>query len=307
MLSKTVRILNFDDSITGQKNLCKIYLPHIIELKDVGRACRLWMDKKTKQQINKVLDPEEINSITFLGSGDFHHISSLLIEQFDEDFCVVIFDLHPDLDNLPPRFSCGSWVNLVAARMAVKKIIILGPSSEDLTFPNNLTFNFSWFKDARIELYPFHHAPTRMLFKNLHDNHFIHTNKNGFLQTITWENLINKDIEVVITDILERLPTQNIYISIDKDCLNWNYAVTNWEPGIMSLNWLLKALKVLKDKATIIGMDIVGDYSRINVKSIFKKICINWDHPRQLAEELSLQKIREINETTNLKILELFL
>jgi arginase family enzyme len=307
MLSKKLRILNFDDSIVGQKSVCKKYLPHIIELQDIGRTCRLWINQRTRQRLKSVLDPKEKNAITFLGSGDFHHISSLLIEQFDKDFCVIIFDLHPDLDFLPPRFSCGSWVNLIAAQRTVKKIVMLGPSSDDLTFPNNMTFNFSWFNNARVEIYPYNHAPSRMLFKNLEKNNFIHTHSKSFFQTITWENLINKDIKAVIADIMERLPTKNIYISIDKDCLSWDHAVTNWEPGMMSLDWLLDALRALKDGATIVGMDIAGDYSPIDVKSLVKKICINWDHPRQLAEALPVQKVNEINEITNLKILELFL
>jgi len=307
MLSRQIRILNFDDSVVKQKELLHRFNPAIIDFARIGPYCRLWSNKKTADEIKKSLNPDCKHAITFLGSGDFHHLSTILIEQFEEDFCVVIFDLHPDLDNLPPRFSCGSWVNLAAAQGRVKKIIMLGPSSEDLSFPNNMTFNLGWFKDARVELYPFYHEPSLMLWKNLRENHFIHPRGNGIFQRINWENLRDKDIGRTITDIIERLPTKHIYISIDKDCLNWNYALTNWEPGVISLAWLLEALKILRDNTTIIGMDIVGDYSRIKTKSLFKKLCSNWDHPRQLADGLSFYKINEINEATNLKILDLFL
>ena len=307
MLSGQVRILNFDDSVVKQNKLLRQFNPVIIDFSGIGPYCRLWSNKKTAAEIKKCLNPEWKRSITFLGSGDFHHISALLIEQFEEDFCIVIFDLHPDLDNLPPRFSCGSWVNLVAAQKAVKKIVIIGASSEDLSFPHNMTFNFGWFKDARVELYPFYHAPSLMLLKNLRENNFIHTDGRGIFQRINWENLRDKDIGQAMTDIIERLPTKHIYISIDKDCLNLNYALTNWEPGVLSLGWLLEAIKILKNNTTIIGMDIVGDYSPVKTNSLFKKFCSKWDHPRQLAQEISFDKINEINEATNLKILELFL
>lgn len=307
MLSGQIRILNFDDSVVKQKELLRRFNPTVIDLTRIGPYCRLWTNKKTAAEIKKFLNPAWKHAITFLGSGDFHHISKLLIEQFQEDFCIVIFDLHPDLDNLPPRFSCGSWVNLAAAQGRVKKIVMLGPSSKDLSFPDNMTFNFSSFKDARVELYPFYHAPSLMLWKNLRENHFIHPRGCGIFQRITWENLRDKDIRQAITDIIERLPTKHIYISIDKDCLNWDCAVTNWEPGVISLDWLLEALKILIDSTTIIGMDIVGDYSRIKTNSLLRKLCSNWDHPHQLAEGISLRKINEINEATNLKILSLFL
>lgn len=306
MLSRQIRILNFDDSVVKQKELLRRFNPAIIDLTRIGPYCRLWSNKKIAAEIKKVLNPEWKHSITFLGSGDFHHISTLLIEQFEEDFCVVIFDLHPDLDNLPPWFSCGSWVNLVAAQRRIKKIVMLGPSSEDLSFPHNMTFNFSWFRDARVEVYPFYHAPSLMLLKNLRENHFIHPRSSGIFQRVTWENLRGKDIRQAITDVIERLPAKHIYISIDKDCLSWDYAATNWERGVINLDWLLEALKILRDNTAIIGVDIAGDYSRIKINSLFKKLCSNWDHPRQLAEELSLHRINEINEATNLRVLDLF-
>ncbi len=304
MLSDTIRILNFDNTVSEQKTLVERYHPVIVDLSSLGPSVRMWGNRANANKVRAALNPGFKNAVTFLGSGDFHHISALLTEQFDEDFCVVIFDFHPDLDYLPPRFSCGSWVNLIAAQKTINKIALLGPSSEDLSFPHNMTFNFSWFNDARVELYPFFHAPSMMLGKNLHENHFIHPEPRGIFQRITWENLRDRNIKEAITEIVRRLPTRNIYISIDKDCLNWSHAVTNWEPGIMGLDWLLEALRIFKDNKTIIGMDIVGDYSPVKSDSRIKAFCSDKDHPRQLARDLDFDKITGINEATNLRILE---
>lgn len=302
-----VRILNFDDSVVSQEGLINRYKPAVIDLTGIGPACRLWSSIKTASEIRKSLDPQWRQAVTFLGSGDFHHISSLLIEQFEEDFSVFIFDLHPDLDYLSPRLSCGSWVNLAAGWKAVKKTVILGASSEDLSFPNNLTCNFKWFKDSRVELYPFYRPPDRALFKDLPENSFIHPDRRGIVQRIRWENLRGKDIRQFIRGILKRLPRKRVYISVDKDCLLPEYALTNWEPGILGLDWLIEALSSLRAEAEVIGMDIVGDYSTVKTDSLLKKLCVNWDHPRQWARARAPDEISGINAYANLKILELFL
>lgn len=300
-----VRILNFDDSVVSQGELINRYKPAVIDLTGIGPACRLWVGGKAAAEIKKSLDPQWKEAVTFLGSGDFHHISSLLIEQFEEDFCVFIFDLHPDLDYLSPRRSCGAWVNLVAGRKAVKKTVILGASSEDLSFPGNLTCNFKWFKDSRVELYPFYRPPAWTLFKNLPENDFIHPDRRGIVQRVRWDNLRDKDIRQFILGLLKRLPRKRVYISVDKDCLLPEYALTNWEPGVLRLDWLLEALSSLRDEAEVIGMDITGEYSPVKTDSFLKKLCAHWDHPRQWAEEKSSAEIAKINAYANLKILEL--
>jgi arginase family enzyme len=296
--TRSMRILNFDSAITSQKCLLAKYShppysAQIIDLLDYGPSVREWINKREALKLSKELNPADRNKITLYGSGDFHHVSALLIDKFGstgEDFCVVIFDFHPDLDKTFPKFSCGSWVNLIAKKDAVKKIVMLGPSSDDLSFPHNLTFNFSYFKSKRIELYPFYHKPSLTLSGR-----------------IVWENLRGKDIRRFMADLIDRLPSKNVYISIDKDCLTRDYAVTNWEEGVAALDLLLDALKVLKDKANIIGMDITGDYSPIRVNSLFKRLCTMLDHPRQSGRKMDAEEVARINEETNLKILRLFL
>ena len=291
-----IRILDFDSSIyPSQKRLLAKYnhppySAKIVNLLSCGPAARAWIGKSNASKLAESLDPADKNKITLYGSGDFHHISALLVDQFTEDFCVVVFDFHPDLDATFPKFSCGSWVNIIARKIEVKKIVMLGPSSEDLDFPHNLTFNFSYLKDARIEIYPFYHKPSITAFGR-----------------IVWENLRDKDIKKFTTDLVQRLPSKNVYISIDKDCLKPDYAITNWEEGVLDLAWLLDALEMLKNKANIIGMDITGDYSPIMTDSLIKKLCTKLDHPAQPGYEKSLDKISKVNEATNLKILELFL
>src|SRR5689334_1873863 len=109
MLSGTVRILNFDDSLIVQKTLLKKISPNVVDLKRFGLESRVWLNQKVAKEIYSGLDPELRNCLTFLGSGDYHHLSSLLIQQFEEPLTVIVFDHHPDWDIVPPRLACASW------------------------------------------------------------------------------------------------------------------------------------------------------------------------------------------------------
>ncbi|MCX5681208.1 MAG: hypothetical protein NT079_02875, partial [Candidatus Omnitrophica bacterium] len=90
MLSRFVRILNFDGSVARQQKLLSRWAPVVVNLKDVGPQVRLWSNRKINNIIRSSLNPELKNAVTFLGSGDFHHISHLLIEQFSEPLTVII-------------------------------------------------------------------------------------------------------------------------------------------------------------------------------------------------------------------------
>ena len=84
MPDSSVRILNFDDSVVRQQKFLSLFNPQILDLKDTGPKARIWLDKKTKKYIQERIRASSKSSVTFLGSGDFHHITSLLVEQFDE-------------------------------------------------------------------------------------------------------------------------------------------------------------------------------------------------------------------------------
>ena len=104
-----IRILDFDGSLTSQKKLLSAHNPKIIDFRDLSSAARLWMSRKTAGIISLRLEGVS-GGINFLGSGDFHHISSLNTEKISEPFILIIFDFHPDWDILPPFLGCGSWV-----------------------------------------------------------------------------------------------------------------------------------------------------------------------------------------------------
>jgi len=306
MFVKPIRVLNFDDSIVKQKNLLLRYENEILDLRDLGMQARCWFTAGVRSAIENRIQNSTRNSITFLGSGDFHHITELLVAQFDEPISVITFDFHPDWDTLPPRFGCGSWVSEVLKRGNILKFILLGVSSPDLSSFSIQSGNLSSLKDDRLEIYPYSHKPSLVFLKKIPKNVSVRIENRLFFSKIYWDGLKNKKLEDFFPSLLKRMPTRQVYVSIDKDCLSNDYSLTNWEEGRLSLDELLLSLKLIKENLDIVGFDISGDYSPISVKGIFKKITSYLDHPKDIkANNLPESFITERNEDTNLKILQL--
>jgi len=308
MLNKSIRVLNFDDSLTRQQNLLSRYKTEIIDLKGLALEARLWMDKKTKNEIERRIQGSPKNSVTFIGSGDFHHISSILINEFKEPVSVIIFDFHPDLDSLPPHMACGSWVNQILKKKNIAKCILIGVSSDDISSWSLQSANLSSLKDNRVEIYPYMHEPSRVFFKRVPDNVCLEVKRKLLFSTIYWNELKGKNLREFFLSVLKRIPTKQVYISIDKDCLKKEDALTNWEEGYLSLEELLLMLKLIKENLDIAGADITGDYSRICIKNKFKKFFSRLDHPKELAVDgVPEHLVTATNEQTNLKLLELLI
>ena len=305
MLSKTPRILNFDNSLLLQEQLVSGYSAHIVDLTRFSSDARMWMNRKTCQSISSALSPELKNAVTFLGSGDYHNVTSLLLEQFKEPLNLIVFDHHPDWDILPPKFGCGSWVSRSLEQPNIKKIILLGISSQDISWPAIKSANLSGLKDNRIEIYPYEHEPTRVFLRRLAPNVSVRLTKKLFSTVINWNQLKNINPDNFIPQLLPRLEASKTYVSIDKDCLNADAACTNWEEGRMPLSMLLLLLGQIRGHLDIVGLDITGEYSQPGFSSIFKSLISRLDHPAGYsAKNKSPQQINSINQATNMAILK---
>ena len=302
----SVRVLNFDNSVIRQNNLVERFRPSIIDLTDLGPRCRLYSSEDTARDISARIGRGSKNSITFLGSGDFHHITGLLLDNFNEDISVISFDDHPDWDVFPPKIGCGSWVTRILNKNNIKKVVLMGASSGDIS-PNFFRMgNYDSLKDDRLEIYPYQHKRTKVFLKKIPMNISTDVKRGLFFDEITWRELKTKNIAEFFLHILHRLPTKRVYVTIDKDCLKAQYSLTNWPEGHLELEELLLMLKFIKENADIVGLDITGDYSDVRTEGLIRTVITAMNHPRDFSANGRPQPlIDSVNEASNIRILEL--
>jgi len=305
MLQKTLRILEFDKSVTRQARLFSQYPVKVTDFTSLASSARLFFSASVRRKIAAALKPEERNYPTFLGSGDFHHISEVLTSQIEQPVCLIVFDFHPDWDVLPPHLGCGSWVSQALKNKNIAKCVLLGAGSDDLSGWGLQSGNFSALNSGRLEIYPFRHKPSKVYFQKISGNNSVIAKQGFFSSRLIWHELEKEDLTGFILNLIKRLPAKRAYISIDKDCLQKDFALTNWEEGLLRLDQLLTMLKILCSNLEVVGLDIVGDYSPPVIPNKLKALLSRLDHPSALpVDHYPAEAILKINEETNLKILQ---
>lgn len=234
----SVNIINFDNTLIHESELIakagKIFnFTNLPGLKLISSLDIL-------QKLSKKLI-DTFNSINFIGSGDYHHITYSIISNIPYKFSLVVFDNHCDCNDIPyGTISCGSWISQASKLPNIDKILILGVSRSNLKYYND--------KISSLEYN---------------------------------ENFLKKALSLI-----DSVTNSTVYISIDKDVLDTKYAITNWDQGKMKLSELLYILNYIKEKYTIIGIDVAGESKPYNSLSLIL--------PREI----------KLNQETNLKILD---
>ncbi|WP_392561824.1 arginase family protein [Orbus sturtevantii] len=258
-MNRQTIILDFDQSVGTIENAISI------NLTDWQAAVRFGCSNKIFHQLATRLQHDLPLSYgtAMLGSGDYHHISLLLIERLQSCYNaknpieVVIFDNHPDNMRYLFGIHCGSWVSYVAKLAFVSHVHVLGITSHDIAFShawenrltplikNKLTY---WSMDV----------DTRW------------ANKLGlgraFKHFATPDDLISAFLTHQINH------SQPVYLSIDKDVLDKTTIQTNWDQGRLKTEHILTTIAGLSNR--IIASDITGDVS-------------NWQHPSRFKRLLS--------------------
>jgi Arginase family len=222
-----------------------------------------------------------------LGSGDFHHVSLLLIERLASSgpFRVIVFDNHPDNMRYLFGIHCGSWVRQACRAAWVSHVHVVGICSEDVTgrhawgnylgplYRRRLTYwctsvDVRWAR--RIGL----GAAVR-----------------GFASTSAM-------LEAFEAEVASR--EEPTYLSIDKDVLSTEAARTNWDQGRMSEQELVAAIGTLR--GGLVGSDITGEVSVHRFRSPWKRWLVSFDRqPEVDLESLSAWQRRQ--EALNRRLL----
>lgn len=298
-----LQILDLDGSVAWQTSLRDVAewdSVSTIDLHDLAPRLRLWARERTMREARARIAAQAANGPTLhlIGSGDFHHVAALLMERADTAITVVHIDNHPDWVRLAPRWHCGSWINRALALPQVRRVITLGPCSDDLVHPDLKGGNLPALANGKLVLFPWQHAPSRV-WRRVPDGPGRHW-KSGHIH---WQNLADAQrgpgLETALDAILAQIVTDAVWLSIDKDVLDEREALTNWDQGGMPLSALLRIVDAIGAHKRIAGADICGEYSPIAHTNWFKRWEARADQPQRSVDAAMLTR----NEATNKELL----
>lgn len=123
-----------------------------------GRNCACGPQKTWKRFTERLAQrsrPRDARpEILFVGSGDYHHLTPAFLADLKEPVSLIHFDNHPDWVRFAPKRHCGSWVNRALKMPAIKRIVTLGPCSDDLHNPQLRGGNLGALKRGQLQLFP---------------------------------------------------------------------------------------------------------------------------------------------------------
>jgi len=250
-------ILDLDAALDAQAHMLGDVMNGVLRIpaRDLGPALRLWsrppsleaLDLRTREAV-KGLGA----MLVYAGSGDFHHVSALLIRRAVEQaperpVTVLHVDNHPDWVKFSPGMHCGSWAADVARFNGVRQIISVGMCSPDMYNSARKGADLSVVREGLLVPFPLRtQAKEECVVAGRH------------IPTI--ETLG----DALFLEQLDRLiGTDDLYVTIDKDVLSPLDAATNWDQGELRLSRLVEWLDHLLDGRRLRGADIVGDASEM--------------------------------------------
>jgi len=273
---------DFDGSLVMQQPLLEsqgIQLS-LQSMRQFERSVRLWASPAVFRKMSLALQPlADERAISLIGSGDYHHVSLALIARFTKPLTVILFDNHPDWMRPPHQFHCGTWVYSLARLPQVQRVVIIGLESGDIEADAFKQGDMESYEQGKIVLLPY--QPVQ-----------IQADTTDYLSSRLQHNLA-----LGISEVLAQIATDDVYISIDKDCLCTADARTNWEQGSMPLSTVTAIIRALGASKQIVGADTVGDFSPLRFRSPLKWIASLIDrrqHPRE-----QLQVASRINAVAN--------
>lgn len=306
-------LLHLDDALELQPDFLGAALmagAQELSDKNCGMLLRLWSREDALRDLGRGLArlaPARKASprLCFMGSGDFHHVTALLLadalERAEGPVTVIHIDNHPDWVHFSDGLHCGSWINAAASNPRIDKIITLGVCSSDLACPERKGANLDLLRSSRLELYPYAHAPSKV--KGCFGSGASFSQVESHLHWVMISDLGESNF---LDRLLERIKTDAVYITIDKDSLVHADAVTNWDQGGLNLPYVLWLIHEIGLRHHIIGADVTGDYSEPRyggplTTRLLKKAEILIDQPFRKPDT---EDTRNINSAANHALLE---
>jgi arginase family enzyme len=294
-----LQLLDLDGIGLAQPQLTRRCAPFVHDLRAWGPRLRLSCRSASFRQFESALaqslgeTASESPAITFFGSGDFHHVSLAIVRRLQTPCNLLVLDKHPDWMRGIPVLHCGTWLYHAARLPQVQRIFHVGG---ELDFDNPYRVLAPWpeLVGQKIKVIPAVRRFTKGKWSTIaHDALRPQPNAMATLQRV--RTLIEND-----RADLARWP---LYVSFDKDVLTATDAIVNWDSGLLTSPEAEAVLRAFYEAAggKLIGMDVVGDWSPVFVRGLYRKM-LHWtEHPSLKIDSL---EAATKNEAFNLRLVE---
>jgi hypothetical protein len=248
--------LNLDDAWPNESiALC------VIEARNWGPRLRFSAPPRLIEQFYREHGTTIAAKFLLYGSGDFHHLTALRLRSVVEPIVLVSFDNHPDWDVRPPKWACGGWINRALEVPNVRHASVWGCGNFECWWPHQLFGNRRAERAGILEVHPWADDRTEK-----------DQQRKGAILRDSWRARFE--------EFLECIRGENIYVTIDLDCLRLEEAVTNWESGRFAVTDLQWALQTLRQCSRIVGGDICGAWSPPNYARRKQRFAAEFDRPK---------------------------
>jgi hypothetical protein len=289
-----IQVLDVDGALDGQS-----LLPagvRRIDFREWGRtlrlACTFRHFARFERDVAQKLAPARRPAITFLGSGDFHHLTLALLARQPRPFNLLVLDNHPDWMRGLPFLHCGTWLHHAARMSNVRRIFHVGG---DVDFDNRYRWLAPWrlLRAGKIVVLPAVRSFRRGQWARIRNDQL---RCNGAISLARLLNILHP-----YRAELAQLP---LYISVDKDVLTASEAVVNWDSGHLRLDELTILLETFLHAARgrLAGFDTVGDWSPVAVRGALRRL-LHWtEHPALSVDRADAARR---NQVVNRRLLEI--
>ncbi|MEA2625287.1 MAG: hypothetical protein QOD06_1332 [Candidatus Binatota bacterium] len=278
-------ILDFDRSVRALVDSTSI------DLTEWQQRIRYACSARDLRSLEAVLDgpPATLPPVTFLGSGDFHHVSLPLIRRWESRgrFQVVVFDNHPDNMRYPWGIHCGSWVHHVCALPFVSAVTVIGITSSDVAWQHLWENHLAALYRGKLSYLCLRKIPALARIVALPGLHDLSGERHRLVEVVA-ERILGERVDP-------------IYLSIDKDVLAREAVVTNWDQGILRVEEVVGILRRLRQR--IFAADVTGEVSFIRYASLWKRALARLDG-QSLAPSPGLAELQAEHHAVNERLLD---
>ncbi|MBK7974954.1 MAG: hypothetical protein IPK07_17285 [Deltaproteobacteria bacterium] len=293
-----VRILDLDGAVTGQRDWVAHHAPVVIPMQEWGPRIRICASYPRYRRFaaayaERCARTVDGPSITFCGSGDFHHVTVALLEQLGEPFNVLHIDKHPDWVGYAPLVHCGTWVNHALRNPNLQRYVHVGA---DLDLDNGFRHVAPWraLRSGKITTFP--------AVKRLSKGNWAAVPTQP-LRVAPEQPFGPSRVDELCAGLRADLARVPLYVTIDKDVMRPDDAIVNWDSGRLTLDEVLSVVRwfVAAANGRLAAMDVVGDWSVARTEGLLRGVLVKAEHP---ALAVTPGEAAEINGRTNRAIVD---